>query len=250
MFAFDNLSSQLTIPAAKHNHKHFLGSSNPNSLQFRLLKHNDVLKFIQGLQKIRIPPVLGLKVDMILGQRFANVHPKPIQTLLSRLTVYRSRLLPAVLGQVACIRGPIEAVDSLASIFHAQMVLNQLKNMCSNISSYVPRLDFFPEMRPEYVDVDITGVSELTPEVKGTEASKPSGVPAVNTWEPEEQGAEGSCKIEYESCSCTCLIQQELKKWLKMQELGLDTGYRCRVQKVFRLQERLWARENVDVTGS
>ena len=58
------------------------------------------------LQEMRIPPVLGLRVNMILGQKFANIHPEVIQTLPSGLTVYCSKLMPAVPGQVACIGGP------------------------------------------------------------------------------------------------------------------------------------------------
>ena len=39
------------------------------------------------LQEMSIPPVLGLRVNMILGQRFANIHPEVIQMLPSGLTV-------------------------------------------------------------------------------------------------------------------------------------------------------------------
>ena len=114
------------------------------------------------LQEMKIPPVLGLRVNMILGQKFANIHPEVIQTLPSGLTVYRSKLLPAVPGHVACIGAPVEALNSLANNFQAQSVLSQLTHMCNNISNYVPRLDYFPEISPEFVDANIPGISELT----------------------------------------------------------------------------------------
>ena len=119
---------------------------------------------------------------MILGQRFAKIHLEVIQTLPSGLTIYRRKLLPAVPGQVACIGGPIKALDSLASNFQAQSVLNQLKNMCSNISSYIPKLDFFQSTHSEDVDVSIPGVGKLTAEVK--------------TLEAEEQGTKGNNKAK------------------------------------------------------
>ena len=100
--------------------------------------------------------------------------------------------------------------------------------MCSNISNYVPRLDFFLKTCPEYVDADIPGISELPTRVKTVEASEPSEVPDVTTWETEEQEIGGNGDAKCGNCSSTCMIQQELKKWLKVQELGLDMGYRCR----------------------
>ena len=55
------------------------------------------------LQNMSILPVLGLQVDMILGQRFASIHLEIIQSLPSGLTVYHSKLMPAEPGQLACI---------------------------------------------------------------------------------------------------------------------------------------------------
>ena len=63
------------------------------------------------LQEMSIPPVMGLRENMILGQRFASIHPEIIQTLPSGLTVYHSKLMPAEPGQVACIGGPVEALN-------------------------------------------------------------------------------------------------------------------------------------------
>ena len=75
------------------------------------------------LQVMSIPPVLGLKVNMILGQRFTSIHLEVIQILPCGLTVYHNKLMPAEPGQVACIGGPVEALNSLADNFQAQSVL-------------------------------------------------------------------------------------------------------------------------------
>ena len=50
------------------------------------------------LQEMKISPILGLRVNMILEQKLANIHPEAIQTLPSGLTVYHSKLLSAVPG--------------------------------------------------------------------------------------------------------------------------------------------------------
>ena len=102
---------------------------------------------------------------------------------------------------MACIGGPVEARNSLASNFQAQSILNQLKHICSNISNYIPRLDFFPKICPEYVDADIPGISELTARVKTVEASEPAEVPDVANWETEEQEIEGNGDAKCGNCS-------------------------------------------------
>ena len=95
--------------------------------------------------------------------------------------------MPAVPGQVACIRGLVEALNSLADNFQAQSVLSQLTYMCHNISNYVPNVDFFPAMNPETADVDISITSEVTDETKATEARAGDwAVPAVSIWETKK----------------------------------------------------------------
>ena len=139
------------------------------------------------LQEMSILPVLGLRVNMILGQRFASIHPEVILTLPSGLTVYHRKLMPAEPGQVACIGGPVEALNSLANNFQTQSVLSQLMYMCNNISNYVPKLDFFPAMNPEIADVDISVTSEVTEEIKAAEARAGHwAVPAVSIWETKK----------------------------------------------------------------
>ena len=77
-----------------------------------------------------------------------------------------------------------------------------------NISSYIPKLDFFfLSTHSEDVDVSIPGIGKLTAEVKIVEASEPSQVPVVNTWEAEEQGTEGNNEAKSGNYSQICTVQ-------------------------------------------
>ena len=60
--------------------------------------------------------------------------------------------------------------------------------------------------------MSIPGIGKLTAEVKTVEASEPSEVPVVNTWEAEEQGTKGNNEAKSGNYIRICTFQQELKK--------------------------------------
>ena len=108
--------------------------------------------------------------------------------------------MPAEPGQVACIGGPVEALNSLINNFQAQSVLSQLMNMCNNVLTYVPKLDFFPKMNPETTEVDICIAGKMTGKIEATEDMKAEVEATMHDTDDKDQ-----------SCSTTCKSEQELK---------------------------------------
>ena len=74
-------------------------------------KHKDV----KEIQNLKAPKFLSGKVDMIIGIRYQNIYPEMIHQFPSGLAVYKSKLLPAQPGQLACIGGPVGALESMCN---------------------------------------------------------------------------------------------------------------------------------------
>ena len=72
------------------------------------------------------------------------IHPEPVQRLPNGLVVYRSKLLPTVPGQLACIGGPVEVLNGLCQNMESQIILNHMVTMCGDLENYKPRMEYFP----------------------------------------------------------------------------------------------------------
>ena len=116
------------------------------------------------IQNLKVPSVVGGRVNMILGIRYQNIYPEQVHKFPSGLTVFKSQLLPATPGAVACIGGPVSALDSISSAMGGQSAIRYMSTLIMNInSSYKPRLDFFPELNPnaDVIDPDILDVNDI-----------------------------------------------------------------------------------------
>ena len=212
------------------------------------------------IKNLEVPKVVGGRVNMILGIRYQNIYPIPIHQFPNGLTVFKSQLMPAFPGAVACIGGPVSALDNIASALGGQSAIKYMTTLVTGIRSvYKPRLDFFPEFknRPDLIDKDIPGVEEIFTDVNASylyDETDPNK--AENDKETEvERGGEQSKDLsptlsppddrgigEEDSACDTCgmitekeetdpvgtAVQSEFQKFMRTQEVGLDSSYRCR----------------------
>ena len=95
-----------------------------------------------------------------------------VLTLPSGLTIYKSKFLPANKGELACIGGPLGALDGLTNTISMSSCVRYLSNLCSNYASgFAPKIDFFPSSTQEmdrcftrFSDKAIPGVKQYIEE--------------------------------------------------------------------------------------
>jgi hypothetical protein len=93
---------------------------------------------------------------------------KEVFSLPSGLKIYKSKFLPAKKGELACIGGPLGALDSIVANTSARSCVRYLANLLTNYSNgYAPKIDFFPSSDFEmergldrFVDKGIPDVDE------------------------------------------------------------------------------------------
>merc|ERR1711942_237004 len=82
----------------------------------------------ETIQKFKVPKTISGKVDMIIGIKYANVYPELVHQFPSGLAVYKSKLLPVVPGDVACIGGLVEALEGLEGVHGGHTLENPLNS--------------------------------------------------------------------------------------------------------------------------
>ena len=187
-----------------------------------------------SLQNLQVPDKLGGEIDMILGIQFASVHPEPVFSLPSGLKIYKSKFMPAKKGELACIGGPLGAIDCITANTGAKSCVRYLANLLSDYSSgYVPKIDFFPSADTEmergldrFSDKEIPGLEEYL-DLK--EANCVSD--EINDDQTEIDHHEAvtccDCGDVIKAAEQCVTIQTELKRFLQQQEAGLDATFRC-----------------------
>ena len=98
------------------------------------------------IQNLKVPRIVGGEVKMIIGIKYQNIFPVPIHTLPNGLTVFESKLKPTAPGVLACIGGPVEALEHLCGITDTQSTMTYMASLVQNIKDFKPRVDFFPSM--------------------------------------------------------------------------------------------------------
>ena len=63
------------------------------------------------IKSCRVPKNVGGVTDGLIGIQYSLIHPEPIHTLPSGLTIYRSKLAPHKPGINAAIGGPHSSFD-------------------------------------------------------------------------------------------------------------------------------------------
>ena len=166
------------------------------------------------LQKLKIPPILGGEIDMILGSKYLKIYPDPVQVTPSGLTVSVSKLRSPGGLKSAVISGPVRLLNQIFETRQARDCLESMKAMLLTISTYKPTLEYFPKPFhiADLVDPDIPGVLEEVKTSTTTQDSK--DIPASFTTL--------TCSM------CGVTVQGELQKFMELQEAGLKTDFRCK----------------------
>ena len=223
-------------------------------------------KGVKALQNIKVPKEVGGKIDLLIGYNLLAVHPEPVHTFPSGLTVYKSRFKPPWPGVLGCVGGPVEALQCIAGMSGNIAALASLKHMASITKDYSPRLDFYPDMAdntPDDPELKFLGLvehklNELDQD-DSEEECELSGHTAVSVTRLENEEDENiagdhagtgverknsrdedvceecfySTVVYSEPCSlCSTMnqsttVKQDLRKFMEYQEAGLDQGYKC-----------------------
>ena len=146
----------------------------------------------KNVTNLKIPNVVGGCVDMILGIKYQSIYPIPVHTFPSGLTVFQSKLKPDATGALACIGGPISTLERLCGTAGTSSTMMYMVNLIRYTDRYT-NIDLFP--------------SNSMDQIKNT------------AFEP---GLHSSCV-----CCGAVHAQSELEKFMRMQDSGLDTSYKC-----------------------
>ena len=216
-------------------------------------------KGVKALQNLKVPKEVGGKVDLLIGFNLLAVHPEPVHTFPSGLTVYKSKFKPPWPGVLGCVGGPVEALQCIAGMSGNIAALANLKAMAYLTKDYKPRLDFFPDLHEkmlvdpemkymnliEDAEVDNINDDDFGPEEQ--DSGEQSGTAIINTHTPtpgccqcesdhslsdnlqsrtkEEEKCNHNLETSDEEFSLT--VGQDIRKFMEYQELGLDQGYKC-----------------------
>ena len=122
---------------------------------------------VPAVKNLKVPKCVGGRIDMILGIRYQNVYPELVHQYSNGLAVYKSKLLPDKPGAVACIGGPVSALEGLISGNGEHAVLGHLTNLTLELHNYRPRVDFFPDNKENLSyqsNWDLPGIEDLVNE--------------------------------------------------------------------------------------
>ena len=217
------------------------------------------------ISNLTVPSVVGGNIQMIIGIKYANLFPEVIHTFPSGLTVFKSKLRPAGdSGALACIGGPVSSLEHLCSTAGSLSTLSYMANLIHCTGQHL-KIDLFPEnsycskeekyfvhtsteantIRASPGTINTTFPLEIEAntiraspgtinttcslEIKANTIRASPGT--LNTTGSSEivDNATGASDDEISPCICcgTLHLEKELEKFMKMQDTGLDTNYKC-----------------------
>ena len=194
-------------------------------------------KEVKALQNLKVPREVGGKVDLLIGFNLLAVHPEPVHTFPSGLTVYKSKFKPPWPGVLGCVGGPVEALQCIAGMSGNIAALANLKSMAYLTKDYVPRLDFFPDLAEKMpVDPEMKHLNLVEDEPETSDFAK-----SAVDWELHQHEGPGlyptpdCCQCDPDICHDTetpevdasFTVGQDIRKFMEYQEIGLDQGYKC-----------------------
>ena len=119
-------------------------------------------KSVSQIQNLQVPKVIGGEVQMILGIKYQNIYPEVVHTFPNGLTIFKSKLMPTKPGTLACIGGPVEALETLCGIAGAKSTLNYVSHLVQNIKAPAHRVNLAPITKTtNLVDINIPGIEEF-----------------------------------------------------------------------------------------
>ena len=79
-------------------------------------------------------------------------------SLPNGMTVFESRLLPTSSGALACIGGPVEALNQFCNNSGVKNTLNYMSYLINNVKYNPPKIEAFPIIKKQFVDPNIPGI--------------------------------------------------------------------------------------------
>ena len=136
-----------------------------------------------ALQELKIPPVLGGEIDMILGSKYLKIYPEPVQVTPSGLTISVSKLRSPGGMKSAVISGPVKLINQIFESKYAREAIESMKGMLSTVSTYKPTLEYFPKPNhiAELYDEDIPGLKDLHKSKKNSDINLKYTVTSQNS---------------------------------------------------------------------
>ena len=98
------------------------------------------------LKNLNVPSKLGGEIDAIIEIQLKSIYPEEVLTLPSGLIIYKSKFLPANESELACIVGPLGALDGLTNTISMSSCVRYLSNLVSNYASgFTPKISFLTQ---------------------------------------------------------------------------------------------------------
>ena len=96
---------------------------------------------------------------MIIGIKFQKIFPEHVHTMSNGLTLFKSQLKPTSPGALACIGGPVEALQYLCEKAGRKSTMTYLSYLVQDLRNFKSRVDFFPSVAC-FVDGDIPDIGK------------------------------------------------------------------------------------------
>ena len=94
------------------------------------------------VQNIKVPKVVGGRIQMIIGIQYQNIYPTPIHSMPNGLTLFESKLKPGAPNQLACIGGPVKCLESICNIAGEDSTFSYINCLVQNLKDYKFKIDF------------------------------------------------------------------------------------------------------------
>ena len=84
------------------------------------------------VQNLKVPKVVGGRINMILGIAYQAIYPTPLHTLQNGLTLFESKLRATSPGMLACIGGPIDCLNHICGNNGAESTFSYMTHLITN----------------------------------------------------------------------------------------------------------------------
>ena len=167
------------------------------------------------------------KIQMIIGIKYNCIYPTPIHTMYNGLTLFQSKLKPAAPNQLACIGGPVTVLEKLCNIAGENSVFSYISCLVNNLDNYKFKVDSFPNDAPLIIDRDMPGADDFFDNYDSQSSGEDEVTDDdINPKENLEEESPDQCLHTDTGHHCAH-VKSKLSEYMKMQDAGLGTDYKC-----------------------
>ena len=194
------------------------------------------------LQHCKVPSEVGGEIDVIIGNKYNNIHPVPLHTLECGLTIYSMTLETHNPEFNACIGGPHKSFSFLLNqtggLTRVNQTLQLLHSALDNYHKFGP---------PKIEQLMLKDKSSYYAKKSFSDEFELNSVPGIDNFNYDTeidldeassscQSSEANIHVTDLPCACTACYHsfmrdddklRDLKHWFKQIEGGLTVDYRC-----------------------